>query len=101
MQLIQFLTNCGTQLIVFGVDNSGRNWYTWSGHLGTQLIQFLDRGTKHVLTRVDHPPPARDEVKKMIELYLYIPSGPSWPVIGRNLHFSTTVNCQVAKKNAN
>jgi len=47
MQLKQFLTNRGTQLIMFGVDNPGRNWYnslltaerswyTWSGHLGTQ-----------------------------------------------------------------
>ena len=28
---------------MFGVDNSGRNWYTCSRHLGRQLIQFLDR----------------------------------------------------------
>jgi len=35
MQLMQFLTNRGTQLDMFAVDNSGRNWYTWSGHLGT------------------------------------------------------------------
>jgi hypothetical protein len=49
MQLIQFLTNRGTQLVVLGVDNSGRNWYTWSRHLGTQLIYFLDRGTQLVL----------------------------------------------------
>ena len=24
------------------------------------------------------------EVKERVELYLYSPSGPSWPVIGRN-----------------
>jgi len=38
IQLTQFLTNRGTQLVMLGVDNSGRNWYTWSGHLWTQLI---------------------------------------------------------------
>jgi len=27
---------------------------------------------------VDHPP----EVKERVELYLYSPSGPSWPVLG-------------------
>jgi len=53
MQLMQFLTNRGTQLVISGVDNSGRKWYTWSGHLGTQLIQFLDRGTQLVLPRFD------------------------------------------------
>jgi len=63
MQLMQFLTNRGTQLVMFGIDNSGRNWYnsfltagrnwyTWSGHLGTQLIQFLYRGTQLVLPRL-------------------------------------------------
>jgi hypothetical protein len=34
---------------------------------------------------VDHPPPSRAEVKERVELYLYSPSGPSWPVIGRPL----------------
>jgi len=53
MQLIQFLTNRGTQLVMFGVDNSGHNWYTWSRTLGTQLMQFLDRGTQLVLPRID------------------------------------------------
>jgi len=31
---------------------------------------------------VDHPPPSRAEVKERVELYLYSPSGPSWPVLG-------------------
>jgi hypothetical protein len=30
---------------------------------------------------VDHPPPSSAEVKERVELYLYSPSGPSWPVI--------------------
>ena len=31
---------------------------------------------------VDHPPPSSAEVEGRAELYLYSPSGPSWPVIG-------------------
>jgi hypothetical protein len=31
---------------------------------------------------VDHSPPSSAEVKERVELYLYSPSGPSWPVIG-------------------
>jgi len=31
------------------------------------------------------PTPSSAEVKEQVELYLYSPSGPSWPVIGRNL----------------
>ena len=30
---------------------------------------------------VDHPPPSSAKVKGRIELYLYSPSGPSWPVL--------------------
>jgi hypothetical protein len=31
---------------------------------------------------VDHPPSSGAEVNDRVELYLYAPSGPSWPVIG-------------------
>jgi hypothetical protein len=31
---------------------------------------------------VDHPPPSSVEVKERVELYIYFPSGPSWPVLG-------------------
>ena len=31
---------------------------------------------------VDHPTPSSAEVKERVELYLYFPSGPSWPVLG-------------------
>jgi len=31
---------------------------------------------------VDHPPPSSAEVKVRLELHLYSPSGPSWPVLG-------------------
>jgi len=51
MQLTQFLTNRGTQLVMFGVDNSRSNWYAWNRLLGTQLKQFSDRGTQLVIPR--------------------------------------------------
>jgi len=31
---------------------------------------------------VDHPPPSSAEVKDRVQIYLYSPSGPSWPVLG-------------------
>jgi hypothetical protein len=33
----------------------------------------------------DHPPPSMYRGHERVELYLYSPSGPSWPVIGRTL----------------
>jgi hypothetical protein len=35
-------------------------------------------------------PPSRAEVKERVELYLYSPSGPSWPVLGWNLPAHST-----------
>jgi hypothetical protein len=31
---------------------------------------------------INHPPPSSAEIKERVELYLYFPSGPSWPVVG-------------------
>ena len=39
-------------------------WAKWPGH------------------EVDHPPPSSSEIKERVELFLYSPSGPSWPVLG-------------------
>jgi hypothetical protein len=36
---------------------------------------------------VDQPPTSSAEVKKRVEVYLYSPSGLSWPVLGRTLPF--------------
>jgi hypothetical protein len=36
----------------------------------------------------DHPPPSSDEVKERVELYMYSPSGASWPVIGWTFYVS-------------
>jgi len=45
----------------------------------------LSRGVKRPGRGVDHSHPSRDEVKERVDLYLYSPSGPSWPVQGRTL----------------
>jgi len=39
-------------------------------------------GVKQPGRGTDHPPPTSTEVKERVELYLYSPSGPSWPVLG-------------------
>jgi len=31
---------------------------------------------------IDHSPPSSAKVKERVGLYLYSPSGPSWPVLG-------------------
>ena len=42
-------------------------------------------GVKRSECGVDHPPPSRAEVKERVALYLYSPSGSSWPVLGWTL----------------
>ena len=39
---------------------------------------------------VDHPPPSSAKVKERVELYLYSPFGPLWPVLGWTLPFTCT-----------
>jgi hypothetical protein len=39
-------------------------------------------GVKRSGRGVDHPPLSSAEVKERVELYLYSPSRPSWPVLG-------------------
>ena len=39
-------------------------------------------GVKRPRRGVDHLPPSNAGVKERVELYLYSPSGPSWPVLG-------------------
>ena len=49
-----------------------------NGHRVFPAVKRPERG-------VDHPPPSSAEVKERVELYLYSPSGPSWPVLGWTL----------------
>jgi hypothetical protein len=44
--------------------------------------RVLSRGVKQPGRGVDHPPSSSAEVKERVELYLYSPSGLSWPVLG-------------------
>jgi hypothetical protein len=39
-------------------------------------------GLKRSGRDVDYPPPSSAEVQERVELYIYSPSGPSWPVLG-------------------
>jgi hypothetical protein len=43
-------------------------------------IKWPERG-------VNNPPSSIAEVKERLDLYLYFPTGPSWPVLGRTLLF--------------
>ena len=36
---------------------------------------------------VGHQPPSKAEVKERVELNIYFPSGPSWPVLGQTYHY--------------
>ena len=53
---------------------------------GTQLASYIMAtgsfpGVKRPRRGVDHPPLSSTEVKERVKLYLYFPSGSSWPVI--------------------
>jgi len=50
---------------------------------------------------VDHPPTSSAEVKERVELYLYSPYGPSWPVLGRTLPLLYLNNIKIGNEIAN
>jgi hypothetical protein len=39
-------------------------------------------GVKRPGQGVDHSHPSNTDIKERVELYLYSPSGPTWPVLG-------------------
>jgi hypothetical protein len=47
-----------------------------------RCVAGLSRGLKRPGLGVDHPPPSSAEVKERVELYIYSPFGPPWPVVG-------------------
>ena len=57
---------------------TGREVHAASYTMGTGSFPGLNRPGRGV----DYPPPSIAEVKERVELYLYSPSGPSWPVLG-------------------
>ena len=52
-------------------------------------------GVKRPGRGADHPPPSNAEVKERVELYLYSPSGPLWPVSAQSLPFICTYDRNV------
>jgi hypothetical protein len=50
-----------------------------------QWVPGHSRGIKRLGHGINHPPPSSAKVKERVELYLYSPSGPSWPVVGWTL----------------
>jgi hypothetical protein len=59
--------------------------YTYNGY----RVSFP--GVKRPGCGVDHPPSSSAGVKERVELYLYSPSGPSWPILGRTLPLPLTL----------
>ena len=57
---------------------TGSGAYPASCTMGTGSFTGVNRPRRGV----NHPPPSSVEVKERVELYLYSPSGPSWPVLG-------------------
>ena len=47
---------------------------------------------------IGHPPPSSAEVEGRVELYLCSPSGPSWPVVERNLPLPFIKMCSKLKR---
>jgi hypothetical protein len=47
-----------------------------------QWVPDLPRGLRRPGRGADHPPPPTANVQERVELYIYSPSGPSWPVVG-------------------
>ena len=57
----------------------------WPTQPPIQSVLGVSQGVKRPGRGVDHPPPPSAEVKERVELYLYPPSAPSWPVLGWSL----------------
>jgi hypothetical protein len=73
---------------------TGPGTYPASYTIGTGSFPGVKRSERGV----DHPFPFSAEVKERVELFLYSPSGPSWPVRGRTLHFRYFIRSLGEKK---
>ena len=77
-----------------GIESRCGGWdfpHAFSPSLGpTQPpVQWVP-GVKRPVRGADHPPPSKRRGHEKVELYLYSPSGPSWPVIGWTFTFTFT-----------
>ena len=57
---------------------TGPGGHPFSYKMGTGSVPEVKRPERSV----DHPRPFSAEVKEKVELYIYSPSGSSWPVLG-------------------
>ena len=82
----------------YGMDGPGIE--SWCGRDFPRLLQppatvgagsFLGVGRPG--SCVDHLPSSSAKVKERVELYLYSPSGPPWPVLWQTLTLSKRVKC--------
>ena len=63
-----------------------RPWYPYPAPCTAGTGCFT--GVKRPGRGADHPPPSKYRGHERVGLYLYSPSGPQWPVIGRTFTFS-------------
>ena len=63
---------------------TGPGAYPASYTMGTESFPWVKRPGRGA----DHPPPSKCRGQERARLYLYSPSGPSWPVMGAPLFFS-------------
>jgi len=66
-------------------------WETLPYTMGTGSFPRVKRPGRGI----EHPPLSSAEGKERVELYLYSPSGPSWPFLGWTLPFTFTLVCGV------
>jgi hypothetical protein len=65
--------------------HSDRPWGPPRPLYNVYRVSFRAGGVKLPGRGVDRPTSSSARVKETVELYLYSPSGPSWPILGRTL----------------
>jgi hypothetical protein len=62
--------------------------YKWALDIPKWILGLLPGHKGGAKRGAEHPPPSTAEVRERVELYLYSPTGSSWPVLGQYLPFS-------------
>ena len=74
--------------MVQGSDSNGHEVFhtcpdqPWGQLVSYTMVSGAFLAVKQPGCGADHPPPSSAEVRERVELYLYSPSGTSWPVLG-------------------
>ena len=85
-------SRCGARF--FAPVQTGPGTYSASCTMGTGSFP----GVKRPGRGADHPSPPKRRGHERVELYLYSPSGPSWPVIGRTVPLPFFTCCVSAQR---